>query len=70
MATPAELQAWRDALEDARFSGTKVAEVGDYRVEYKTDAEMRRALADLDRRIAAATATPVKEVRIYSTKGL
>ncbi len=40
------------------------------RVSYATDAEMATALADLERRIAAARDGRVTQVRINSTKGV
>jgi hypothetical protein len=39
-------------------------------VSYATDAEMATALADLERRIAAAQCGRVRQVRIRSTKGV
>jgi hypothetical protein len=40
------------------------------RVTYGTDAEMAAALADLDRKIAAASGSHVAVVRIASSKGV
>lgn len=71
MATLADLTALRDALERARFAGTLTVRSGDDSVTYKTDAEMRAALADLNAKIAAAGGTPrVRQLRIVSNKGL
>lgn len=71
MANIEELQAWRDALQQARFSGTRTVEYGDKKIEYRSDVEMRQALADLDRMIAAAGIRPsVSQIRFSATKGL
>lgn len=71
MADLATLQAERDALRKARNAGVRVLEVDGRRVEYKTDAEMRQALLDLDRQIAAAQGQQRSfgVVRIISEKG-
>lgn len=71
MATLAELQAWKNALQKARYSGTRRVEIGASVIEYKSDGEMDRALAALDRDIAAASSSdPVRMIRISSSKGL
>lgn len=71
MATLAELQAWKSALQKARYSGTRRVEIGTSIIEYKSDGEMDRALAALDRDIAAASSSePVRMIRISSSKGL
>lgn len=70
MATLADMLAWRDALMRARYSGTRRVTYADKTVEYGSDAEMQAALADLDRRIAAAQGpTPVTTVYIVPSKG-
>ncbi len=71
MATLAELQSWKGALQKARYSGTRRVELGNSTVEYKSDSEMDAALAALDRDIAAASSSqPVRMIRISSSKGL
>jgi hypothetical protein len=65
-----QLEAWRDALLRARYAGVRTVEVEGRRVSYATDAEMATALADLERRIAAAQSSRVSQVRIQSTKGV
>lgn len=57
MATLAELQAHRAALEAARYSGNRRVRVGGTEVEFKSDSEMAAALADLDQRIKDASGT-------------
>jgi hypothetical protein len=70
MTDLAQLEAWRDSLLRARYAGLRVVEVEGRRVSYATDAEMATALADLERRIAAAQSGRVRQVRIQSTKGV
>lgn len=71
MATLAELQAWKGALQKARYSGTRKVQFGNSIVEYKSDTEMDAALAALDRDIRAASSSqPVRMIRISSSKGL
>ena len=69
MADLAQLTAWRDALMAARYQGVRTVEYDGKRISYATDAEMATALLDLERRIATQGATPIRQVRIASTKG-
>ena len=69
MATLADLIAWRDALQEARFSGLRRVEYAGRVHEYKTDAEHAAAIAALDRQINEAGATRVSIIRINSSKG-
>ncbi len=55
MIAPSELQAQRDALQRAIFSGTRRVQYADRAVEYAGIDEMRKALADLDAAIAKAS---------------
>lgn len=68
MVELAQLTAWREALLAARYAGVRTAEYDGKHIEYRSDAEMAAALADLDRRIAASSRVSV--VRINSSKGL
>lgn len=71
MATLAELIVTRDALQRARFTGTLKVKSGEDEVTYKTDAEMKAALIDLERQITAAGGSQrISVVRISSSKGL
>jgi hypothetical protein len=70
MSSVAELEAMREKLLHARFAGVRTVEYDGRRVTYATDAEMAAALADLERRIAAAQSGRVSQVRIQSTKGV
>ena len=71
MADLAQLTAWRDTLMAARYRGVRTVEYDGKRITYATDAEMRTALADLDRKITGASETGrISVVRISSSKGL
>jgi hypothetical protein len=70
MADVADLEAMREALLKARFAGVRTVEYEGRRITYATDAEMAAALADLDRRIGAASTPRVSQVRISSSKGM
>jgi hypothetical protein len=65
----AQLEAMRDKLLKARFAGVRTVEYDGRCVTYASDAEMAAALADLEKRIAAASAPRVAQVRISSSKG-
>lgn len=67
-----ELTKMRDALIRARASGIRTVQFEDRRIEYASSAEMAAALADLERRIAAASAPYSKSrtIRIIASKGL
>jgi len=71
MPTITDLRARREALAAQRASGVaRVSYVGKT-VEYRSVAEIDRALAGLDREIAAAEGRRiVRQVRVTSTKGL
>lgn len=71
MADLAQLQAWKAALEAARYAGERSVQYHDQKVEYRTDAEMRVALADLNRQMDAVSGTPrVSMIRTSSSKGI
>jgi hypothetical protein len=61
-------------LREARATGARQIRFRDGSVdklvEYRTDAELAAAIADLERRIAAQTRTPVRVTYIRSSKGL
>lgn len=70
-----ELIAQRDALLKARAGGVSVVQyasgANSRRVEYRSDAEMVLALADLDRRIAGYGSAPrASTIRFATSKGL
>ena len=60
-----ELEGMRDALQRARYAGVRTAEYDGHTITYASDAEMARALAALERQIAAQSGKkPVSVVRI------
>ncbi|MFV0299470.1 MAG: phage head-tail joining protein [Paracoccus sp. (in: a-proteobacteria)] len=65
-----ELTEMRDALIRARAKGVRMLQVAGERVEYKTEAEMVAALADIEARIRRASGnTQPALVRFNSSKG-
>ncbi len=65
-----DLRSLRDALLRARLAGTRRVSYEGREVEYRSDAEMRAALADAERRIAAMSSeVRVSQIRISSSKG-
>ena len=66
-----DLNTLRDALIRARSSGVLTVRDSDgSEITYKTDAQMQRAQADLERRIAADSSPPISTIRFTTTKGL
>lgn len=65
----AELVEMRDDLIRARAKGARAVQVGEERVEYRSDAEMAAAIADLEARIRRASAPRPASVRFSSSKG-
>ena len=71
MATIAELKARRDALSAQRSSGVARVSYDGKTVEYRSVAEIDRALEALDREIAAAEGRRiVRQLRVATDKGL
>ena len=72
MATLAELQAFRAALVAARSNGIRsVRDSSGETIEYKSDGEMKSAIAFIDSEIAAATGGPrASTIRFATSKGL
>ncbi len=70
--TLAEMQAQLDALLAARFRGVRSTSYDGKTVTYGSDAEMARAIADLEARIAAETGTNANRrvTRVFAAKGL
>lgn len=65
-----ELETLRDGLIKARAKGVRSVQMGGERVEYKTDAEMAQAIADLDARIRHATRPRTTTIGFSSSKGM
>ena len=71
MATAAELHARRDALEAQRSSGVARVSYDGKTVEYRSIAEIDRAMDALDREIAAVEGRRViRQLRVATDKGL
>ena len=71
MATLAELQPRRDALAAARASGVARVSYDGKTVEYRSLAEIDRAIEALDREIAVAEGRRIlRHLRVTTTKGL
>jgi hypothetical protein len=71
MATITELKARREALSASRASGVARVSYDGRTVDYRSMAEIDRAIEALDREIAAAEGRPIiRHVRVTATKGL
>lgn len=71
MATLAELQTRREALAASRASGVARVSYDGKTVEYRSLAEIDRAIDVLDREIATLEGRRViRQVRVTTTKGL
>lgn len=70
-ATLAQLQAWRDGLLEARLQGVReFRDQNGESVTYKSDAEMARALAAVDAKIAAYGGRRPNTILFRTSKGL
>jgi len=71
MPTLTDLRARRDALSAQRSSGIARVSYDGKTVEYRSLAEIDRAIEALDREIAAAEGRRiVRQVRVTTSKGL
>ena len=71
MATVAELEARLEALKAQRDSAVARVAYDGRSVEYRGTAEIARAIAELERELQALQGTtPVRQIRIYTSKGL
>ena len=71
MSDPATLRARRDALTAQRSSGVARVSYDGRTVDYRSVAEIDRAIEALDREIAAAEGRRiVRHVRVATAKGL
>ena len=71
MTTIAELRARRETLSTQRSSGVARVSYDGKTVEYRSLAEIDRAIEALDRNIAAAEGRKIiRQVRVITTKGL
>ena len=71
MSTPSDLRARREALSAQRSSGVTRASYDGKTVDYRSVAEIDRAIEALDREIAVTEGRRiVRHVRITTSKGL
>ena len=71
MATVAEVEARLEALKAQRDSAVARVSYDGRSVEYRGSAEITRAIADLERELQALQGTtPVRQIRVYTSKGL
>jgi hypothetical protein len=71
MATVAELEARLEALKAQRDSAVARVSYDGRTVEYRGTAEIARAIADLERELQVTQGTsPVRQIRVYTSKGL
>jgi hypothetical protein len=71
MATIPELQARLEALKSQRDSAVARVTYEGRSVEYRGTAEIVRAIAELERELQALQGkAPVRQIRIYTSKGL
>jgi gpW len=71
MATVVELEARLEALKAQRDSAVARVSYDGRSVEYRGAAEINSAIADLERELAAAQGkAPVRQIRVYTSKGL
>lgn len=67
---PTELETLRDALIRARANGVRVTQFEGKRVEYANDAEMAKAIADLETRIRRASTPRPGNINFSTSKGM
>jgi hypothetical protein len=71
MPTISDLKARRDALSAQRSSGVARVSYDGRSVDYRSIAEIDRAIEVLDREIAAAEGRKIiRQVRVITSKGL
>lgn len=64
-----DLQSLRDSLLKARLGGVReIQDQNGERLTWKSDAEMARALADVEARIAAMQSTATTVIRFKTSK--
>jgi hypothetical protein len=71
MATIPELETRLDALRAQRDSAVARVSYDGRSVEYRGTAEIARAIAELERELQALQGkAPVRQIRVYTSKGL
>lgn len=66
----ATLQAMRDGLQEARAKGHRKYEIEGMSMEFRSDSELRVAIADLDRQIANLSRPKSGAVTFSTSKGV
>jgi hypothetical protein len=71
MATVAELEARLEALKAQRDSAVARVSYDGRTVEYRGTVEIARAIAELERELQTLQGkAPVRQIRVYTSKGL
>ena len=71
MTTIPELEARLEALKAQRDSAVARVTYDGRSVEYRGTADIARAIAELERELQALEGkTPVRQIRLYTSKGL
>ncbi|AXQ95683.1 hypothetical protein LV780_17035 [Cereibacter azotoformans] len=71
MTSVTRLREYRDQLQDARFSGVRsFTDQNGESVQYRSQAEIERAIAALDSEIAQLQRGRMALVRLQTSKGL
>jgi hypothetical protein len=71
MASSSEVEARLEALKAQRDSAVARVSYDGRSVEYRGTAEIARAIADLERELAALQGkSPLRQIRVYTSKGL
>lgn len=68
--TVAELQTERDELVRGLGKVQSGYSIGDRSIQFRTPGQIREAIAEIDRQIAALQGTTVNQVRVSTSKGL
>jgi hypothetical protein len=69
MATREDLQTRLNTLRTLRAKGVRKITEGGNQVEYRSDAELATAIADLERQLAGMNRSRVSTVRLIHSKG-
>lgn len=71
MATLAELSKYRADLEAARYSGARrVRDSNGDEIEFRSERELARALADVNKQIATVQGGNPRTVKFSTSKGV
>jgi hypothetical protein len=71
MATVPELETRLESLKAQRDSAVARVSYDGRTVEYRGTAEINSAIAELERELQSAQgSTPVRQIRVYTSKGL